>query len=179
LPTKKQKSKPTIPDFTAKEKEVLARMLSEARTDWRHFDSHIWQIPTAAIAVNTFLVSQAFGAQLTPLPALRIAIVLSSAFLTWVLLIALVKHRLHQRSQDRNIEFLREAIFNRSPQRLWLSKMIRNFGDKDEFKDAEPSPYFLETFLRSAKAHRWLMGAMGITVLLDIGIATAILFGCA
>jgi hypothetical protein len=132
--------------------------------NWRHYDSHLWQIPSVALAINAFLIAQAFSDELMPYVPIRMIVVFISAFFTFVLLVALVKHRLHQRAQDKNKESLLELIQSEVP----LKYEVFNFSDPAVLKNVEEDSFFIERWLAPRKAHKWLMSVLSITVILDL-----------
>jgi hypothetical protein len=141
----------------------------------RYYDSHIWQIPSVTIAVNAFLVGQAFSASMVEPSSsgvawVRMLVVLSASFFTLVLLIALVKHQLHKGAQDKNIKKI-EKYMNLPDElhyRYDLSK---------ELEKVEPKPSFLERLFAPLRAHTWLMAVMVVTLVADLAIFVGIALG--
>jgi hypothetical protein len=167
-----EKAPKHLDDFSQSQIEFLKIQYGNYCEDWRHYDNHVWQIPSLAVTVNAFLVGQAFnpiGSGKAPVDVVRILLLLAAGLFTFVLLIALVKHRLHQCAKDYNKRQI-EAIFSRS------TSMI-DFNDLDQMKKAEPHPYFLERWLAPRKTNKWLMAVMGFTVFMDICLLAGILLG--
>lgn len=153
--------------------EILKLLYNEYSCGWRHYDSHIWQIPSLAIAVNGFLIAQTFNRDLIAAQGniliVRAMMVFIAALFTFVLLVALVKHRLHQRAKDKNIQRI-EAF--------WPEKyrtILFNFRDARVLKEVEPYSTLLERWLAPAFTNHWLMAVMVFTVVTDLVIMAGIL----
>jgi len=128
--------------------------------NWRHYDALVWQIQSIAVALNGFLVAQAFGAELAKAIEVRAILMFMAGFFTFVLWIALVKHLLHQRAQDHNVLALRQALGVKA---RWF--------DFSRQKDVEMVMGRTSRIFRWAarqKAHRWLLFVMGFIALADM-----------
>lgn len=136
----------------------------------RYYDSHIWQIPSVTIAVNAFLIGQAFSDSLEGATVVRALVVFSASFFTLVLLIALIKHRLHKSAQDENIKKI-ETYMNLP------AELHYRFDLKKELRKVEPKPNLLESWLAPLRAHTWLMSVMVITLIADLAIFVGIVLG--
>lgn len=151
--------------------KTLFVLYDRCRSEWLHYDAHVWQIPSLAIAINTFLIGQAFNPELLKVPATNNAITLLdlmffrgmiivlAGFFTFVLLVALVKHRLHQRAKDKNIEDIEKH----------LGYKITNydFSKPEKILEVERKPFFIELWLGPLRTNHWLMGVMGLTIVID------------
>lgn len=151
--------------------KIVYQQLSE---NARYYDGHVWQIPSVTVAVNAFLLGQAFSESMKGEKLLQILVVLSGALLTFVLLVALVKHRLHKDAQDRNIHKIEEhlGLDSRFHQRY-------NFTDPQgaDFKEVEGDrPFWIVKQLAPLGANQWLMGVMAVTILVDAIIVFYIAF---
>ncbi len=163
--------------LSEEEKDFLKIIYREISEKSRYYDSHVWQIPSVTITVNAFLIGQSFSENVQNAIWVRALVVLSASFFTFVLLIALVKHRLHQRAQDlnaRSIEsfFLKEKVGSFRP---WY-----NFSKIDDIKRVEEvsSEKDLDPVVRKVgpmRAHRWLIFVMSLTVFTDVVILIGIL----
>lgn len=162
--------------------EILKLLYERAGQNWLHYDSHVWQIPSLAIALNTFLIGQIFNPDILavkntlPLDFLKISLetagivrgllALLAGLLTFVLLVALVKHRLHQRAQDQHFKTL-EQLFGQVLKEY-------DFSKKKDLYEVEKHPFFIERWLAPRKTNKWLMGVMlfaiGIDLILFVGI---------
>lgn len=153
--------------------EILKLLYNEYCSGWRHYDSHIWQIPSLAVAVNGFLIAQAFSENLIASNGnnriVRGMMVFVAGLFTFVLLIALVKHRLHQRAKDQNIKRIEDFM----PKKY--RTLMFNFRDPNVLKDVEPNAMFLERWLAPAFTNHWLMAVMACTILTDVVILVGIL----
>lgn len=152
--------------------EILKLLYNEYCNGWRHYDSHIWQIPSLAIAVNGFLIAQTFNENLIAsqnnTQFVRGMMVFVAGLFTFVLLIALVKHRLHQRAKDQNIKRIEDFL----PKKY--RTLMFNFRDPKVLKDVEPNAMFLERWLAPAFTNHWLMTVMACTILTDVIILVGI-----
>lgn len=137
----------------------------------RYYDSHIWQIPSVTIAVNAFLIGQAFSDSLSGATAVRALVVFSASFFTLVLLVALIKHRLHKSAQDVNIKKI-EKYMN-LPDDLHYRYNLSSLKD---LKQVESNPNIFERILSRTRAHTWLTSVMGVTLLADLVILVGIIF---
>lgn len=166
--------------------EVIKMLYEQSCNDWRHYDSHVWQIPSLALAINILLVGQAFNQSftgnaaakaaqtitvlgLTSFQIIRSIIVLFASFFTFVLLLALVKHRLHQRGKDQNIKDLEELLVHK--------RWIYDFANPKILELIEPHPNFITRIFAPLKANLYLMWIMVLTIIIDFGIILGILFG--
>lgn len=153
--------------------EILKLLYNEYCSGWRHYDSHIWQIPSLAVAVNGFLIAQAFSENLIVANGnnqiVRGMMVFVAGLFTFVLLIALVKHRLHQRAKDQNIKRIEGFM----PQKY--RTLMFNFRDPNVLKNVEPNAMFLERWLAPAFTNHWLMTVMACTILTDAVILVGII----
>lgn len=156
--------------------EVIKLLYERASNDWRHFDNNVWQIPSLALAINTFMLSVVFNSDLIKVPSaiwIRSLIIFLATFFTIVLLIALVKHRLHQRGKDMNLEVLEKL--------LPLQTKLYDTRDKDVVKLLEPDAYkpagWIEGIVAPLKAHNFLTGVMVVTILMDIAMFIGIITG--
>lgn len=169
MPAAKKKS--AAPKEDADFVKIVYQQLSE---NARYYDGHVWQIPSVTVAVNAFLLGQAFSENMQGEKLLQILVVLSGALLTFVLLVALVKHRLHKDAQDRNIRKIEEHLG--LPPRLHHRY---NFADTEgeDFKEVEGSkPFWIVKELAPFGANKWLMGVMAVTILIDAIIVFYIAF---
>jgi len=138
----------------------------------RYYDGHVWQIPSVTTAVNAFLIGQAFSASLLSPDKMwvRALVVLSASFFTFVLLIALVKHRLHKSAQEKNIEKI-EQYMNLN------EELHHRYQFPKEIEQVEKRPNFIERLLGPLRANTWLMSVMALTVLVDVAILVGIILG--
>jgi hypothetical protein len=175
----KKTNPPQSTPLSDDEKEFLKIIYKEISEKSRYYDSHVWQIPSITIAVNAFLVGQSFAENLQDVMWVRALVVLSASLFTFVLLIALVKHRLHQRAQDlniRNIEsfFLKENVRHFRP---WYNfSNIKDIQKVEEVDDEQK----LDPVVRRVgplRAHRWLIFVMLLTVVSDLAILIGVLAG--
>jgi len=156
--------------------EVIKLLYERASCDWRHYDNHIWQIPSLAVAINSFLVGQAFNPDLInstfncvvpsmgnlivePYRIVRALIIFLALCFTFVLTIALTKHRLHERAKDLNLINLENSMKYKT--------QIFSFDDPKVLNKVEPQLTLLERWLAPRKAHRYLIAIMGLTMLVD------------
>lgn len=153
--------------------EIMKLLYNQYCSGWRHYDSHVWQIPSLAVAVNGFLIAQAFNQDLIAMQSLiwivRAMMVFIAGLFTFVLLIALVKHRLHQRAKDKNIA----RIENMMPKEY--RTLMYNFRDPAVMQEVEPHAMFLERWLAPAYTNHWLMWVMVLTVATDVIIVAGII----
>jgi hypothetical protein len=157
-----------LPDAPAPEEDIdfIKIVYKELSENARYYDSHVWQIPSITIAVNAFLIGQAFSENMKDAPWARALIVFSAAFFTFVLLIALVKHKLHKSAQDKNIKKIEE--------RMQLDKEFHHVYDlKTELEKVEKHPNVIEHVLAPMRAGAWLMYVMVVILIVD----AVILFG--
>jgi hypothetical protein len=164
-------------DLTDEEKEFLKIIYKEISEKSRYYDAHVWQIPSITIAVNAFLIGQSFAESLRAVTWVRTLVVLSASFFTFVLLIALVKHRLHQRAQDLNIRNI-EGFFLKK--KLKYFRPWYNFSNIEDIRKVEEVDHEkkLDPIIRTVgplRAHRWLIFVMSLTVFTDIVILVGIL----
>lgn len=165
--------------LTEEEKEFLKIIYREMTEKSRYYDAHVWQIPSITIAVNAFLVGQSFAESLQNAIWVRALVVLSASLFTFVLLIALVKHRLHQRAQDlniRNIErfFLKENMEYFHP---WYNFSLMEDIKTVEEVDSEKKLNLMVRRIGPMRAHKWLMFVMLLTAITDLVIFLGILAG--
>jgi hypothetical protein len=161
-------------DNSSKEFEAIKLLYERASNDWRHYDSHVWQIPSVALTVNAFFISQAFNKDLIKLGGyysiIRAIIIFIACLFTLVLAIALSKHRLNQQGKAKNLEIFEEM--------LGVHTRIFKFEKTEELKEVEENPTFPEILMARLKAHNWLIGVMVLTLVLDIVIFFGIIFSC-
>ncbi len=165
------KKKTAAPKEDADFIKIVYQQLSE---NARYYDGHVWQIPSAAVAVNAFLLGQVFSDSLQGQKLIQILVALSGALLTFVLLVALVKHRLHKDAQDRNIHKI-EEYFGLDPRLHYRY----NFTDTQgaDFKEVEGErSFWIVKDLAPFGANKWLMGVMAVTILMDFVIVLYIAF---
>ena len=147
-------------DFT----KIVYKEISE---NSRYYDGHVWQIPSVTVAVNAFLIGQAFSDGVHGADWVRALMVISAAFFTFVLLVALVKHRLHKSAQDKNIQKIEQY--------LGLDeKLHHRYRFPEEINEVEGRPNFIEKLLGPMRANTWLMSVMAVTFLVDIAILVGI-----
>jgi len=163
--------------LTEQEQDFLKIIYKEMSERSRYYDAHVWQIPSVTVAVNAFLVGQAFAEGLQGATIARALVVFSATFFTFVLLIALVKHRLHQRAQDQNILRIEETFMN---EKADIFHPTYNFSNVDHIRNVEQIPQnekpgLIVRKLGSMRAHQWLINVMSITVITDIVIFTGII----
>lgn len=160
----------TIPE---QDFEIMKLLYNQYCSGWRHYDSHVWQIPSLAVAVNGFLIAQAFNRDLIAAQAniwvVRAMMVFVAGLFTFVLLIALVKHRLHQRAKDKNIARIESFLPEKYRTQMY------NFRDAAVMKEVEPHAMFLERWLAPIFTNHWLMWVMVFTVVTDAIIMTGII----
>ena len=152
--------------------DFVKMVYKEISENSRYYDGHVWQIPSVTTAVNAFLIGQAFSdSLLTPDKIwVRGLVVLSAAFFTFVLLVALVKHRLHKSAQEKNIEKI-EKYMNLQ------EDLHHRYAFPKEINQVENRPNIIERMLGSLRANTWLMSVMGLTVLVDVVILVGIALG--
>lgn len=156
------------PSPSPEEKDDFKKIVyKEIFENSRYYDAHVWQIPSVTIAVNAFLIGQAFSDSVQNV-CVRALVVLSASFFTFVLLIALVKHRLHKSAQDQNIRQIEES-FNLE------DKFHHIYKFPEELDDVEKKPNVFEKLLAPRSARTWLMSVMGLTILTDLVILAGIL----
>jgi uncharacterized membrane protein YhaH (DUF805 family) len=154
--------------------EVIKLLYERASNDWRHYDSHVWQIPSIALAVNTFFIGEAFNKDLITFSnsnysyrIVRSIIILIASFFTLVLTIALTKHRLHQQGKAKNLCLLED--------KLGMHTVIYRFEDPKVLSEIEERPFFLEKWMGKLKTHNWLLIIMALTLILDVIVLIGIL----
>lgn len=169
MPTQK-KTNPSPSSLTSEDQldfiKIVYRDICETS---RYYDSHIWQIPSVTIAVNAFLIGQAFSDSLSDADWVRGLVVFSASFFTLVLLVALIKHRLHKSAQDENIKKI-ERYMNLP------DELHHRYNFSSELEKVEPHPNFFERRLAPTRAHTWLTSVMGVTLFADIVILAGIIF---
>ena len=165
------RKKPSSLRVSAKDQMDFTKIVyKEIFENSRYYDGHVWQIPSVTVAVNGFLVGQAFAAELHPAPIVRMMVVFGASVFTFVLLLALVKHRMHKSGQDLNIEKIEKYL--QLPDSLHQKY---NFSDREQIKLVRPNLY--ERMLAPLSAGKWLMFVMALTVITDIAILVGIGFG--
>jgi len=158
--------------ISAQELEISKLAYDKHLSNWRHYDSHIWQIPSLAMAINAFLVGQAFNPELVGSNReFRALMIFLSGYFTFVLLIALVKHRLHESAQDKNISEIEKHLGIDSD----LSKRYP-FNNTQDIKAVDPHPYFIVLALGTMKANKWLMSVMLMIVVIDLLLCIGVIF---
>jgi preprotein translocase subunit SecG len=163
--------KTEVPEKLISEKErldFLKIVYQELSENSRYYDGHIWQIPSVTITVNAFLVGQAFSDSVKNAPMVRTLVVLSAAFFTFVLLIALVKHTLHRSAQDKNIEKIEKYM-------QLDEEMHHRYDLRIELQQVERRPGFVEKLLSPMRANVWLMYVMVVVFIADIFILAGII----
>lgn len=167
------KRNPPVPIPTPEEDTEFVKIVyKELSENARYYDGHIWQIPSVTIAVNAFLIDQAFSENVQNFDLVRIFMVISAAFFTFVLLIALVKHRLHKSAQDRNIEKIEKHLKLREELHLRYK-----FSKKEHLEEVEgKNPDKILKLLAPIGANKGLMYVMVVIFLVDIAILLGILF---
>jgi hypothetical protein len=170
-------SNPLPPSLSPNQKDFLKIVYQEISEEKRHYDSHIWQIPSLTIPVNAFLIGQAFSIRTaTENPILvRGLVTLGASLYTFVLLIALVKHRLHQCAQRTNAIKIEEKFLTLPIMKYYHHEY--NLADKNELHIVEPDPNIIESVLAPMKAHTWLMSIMLLTLIIDLITLVGIVFG--
>ena len=159
--------------MSAKEKrDILMMIYKETSENARYYDSHIWQIPSVTVAINAFLIGQAFSDGLRGETWVQALVVLSASFFTFVLLIALVKHRLHKRAKDANLKIIAESEYLKVEE-----KFTREYQFPTDLPLLEKNPVIILKILSGMKANLWLMSVMAITVLVDLVIFIGIVCG--
>jgi uncharacterized membrane protein YhaH (DUF805 family) len=165
------KLNPAVELTSEERRKVLLALYDRCRSEWIHYDSHVWQIPSLAIALNAFLLGQTFNPQLLTqisgkdtstfpdLMIFRSMILFLAGLFTFVLLIALVKHRLHQRSKDQNIKEIENL--------LGIRIEPCHFEEKSVLDEIDPNPTLIQRWLSPLKTNHWLAGVMGLTILID------------
>lgn len=169
MPSNKKTS--PAPSITAEEKrdfiKIVYQQLSE---NARYYDGHVWQIPSVTIAVNAFLIGQAFSEDMKDAVWARELIVFSAAFFTFVLLIALVKHKLHKSAQDKNMKKIENH--------LQLQEDFHYvYNLKTELEKVEEYPNLVERLLAQMRAGAWLMYVMVVILIVDITILVGVFYG--
>lgn len=170
--TPSKTSAPTPSPVSPEDQMDFVKMVyKEISENSRYYDGHVWQIPSVTTAVNAFLIGQAFSdSLLTPDKIwVRGLVVLSAAFFTFVLLVALVKHRLHKSAQEKNIEKI-EKYMNLP------ADLHHRYGFPKEIDQVEGRANVIEKMLGSLRANTWLMSVMALTVLVDVAILAGIIF---
>ena len=170
MPPRKTPAPAPSPITPEEQLDFVKIVYKEIFENSRYYDGHVWQIPSVTVAVNGFLVGQAFAPELDPAPFVRMMVVFGASVFTFVLLLALVKHRLHKSGQDLNIEKI-EKYFQ-LPDTLHQKY---NFSDREQIKLVRPNLY--ERMLAPLSAGKWLMFVMALTVVTDIAILVGIGFG--
>lgn len=179
MPSRKKSDTPQSPLTPEEQLDFIKIVYRDICESSRYYDSHIWQIPSVTIAVNAFLIGQAFSAGMVEQISsgatstvfwVRMLVVLSASVFTLVLLIALVKHRLHKSAQDENIKKI-EKYMNLP------GDLHYRYDLSTELKQVEPKPNFLERLLAPLRAHTWLTAVMVVTFLADLVIFVGIAFG--
>jgi hypothetical protein len=84
-------------------KEVEYKECSE---DWRHRDRLIWATLPVAATVGAVIIGVAYGQSLDDKPGVRFGILLIGVFLTLVMLISLIRHRMYQEGSDEQMRSL-------------------------------------------------------------------------
>jgi hypothetical protein len=163
------KKHPPAPEEDVDFIKIVYKELSE---NARYYDGHIWQIPSVTIAVNAFLINQAFSDNVQDFPLIRILMVSSAAVFTFVLLVALVKHRLHKSAQDRNIERIEKHLKLREELHFRY-----NFSKKEHLEEVEGKKQAkILQVLAPVGANKGLMCVMVVIFFVDIAILLGILF---
>lgn len=78
----------------------------ECSEDWRHRDRLIWATLPVAATVAAVIISVAFNATLV----IRLCILVIGVFLTVVLLISLIRHRMYQEGSQEQIRSLQAQL---------------------------------------------------------------------
>jgi hypothetical protein len=158
--------------ISSQEFQILKLAYDKHLSNWRHYDSHIWQIPSLAMAINAFLVGQAFNPELVGANReFRALMIFLSGFFTFVLLIALVKHRLHECAQDKNIAIIESRLGIEG----FLSKKFP-FNNTQDILVIDPHANFIVRVLGTLKANQWLMYVMLMIVLIDLFLCIGVIF---
>ena len=169
MSARKKSNSSQTPVSPEEERDTLKIMYKELLENSRYYDSHIWQIPSVTVAVNAFLIGQAFSDSLQDQTWVQALVVFSASFFTFVLLIALVKHRLHKSGQDTNIRKIEEY--------LSVEKFHHLYRFPDELDLVEKKPSITVRLLSGMKANTWLMSVMVLTALVDLAILIGIVLG--
>jgi len=170
-------SSPLPPSLSPNKKDFLKIVYQEISEEKRHYDSHIWQIPSLTIPVNAFLIGQAFSIRTaTENPIfVRGLVTLGASLYTFVLLIALVKHRLHQCAQRTNARKIEEKFLTLSIMEEYHHEY--NLVDKKDLYEVEPHPNIIERVLARRTAHTWLTSIMLLTLIIDLITLVGIVCG--
>lgn len=157
--------------LTKEQRDILKVVYKEISENARYYDASIWQIPSVTVAINAFLIGQTFSDGLRGETWVQALVVLSASFFTFVLLIALVKHRLHKRGKDLNLKEIYENGLEVD------EKFYHEFDLQKELHKLEDKPGRILRRLAGMKANRWLMSVMLITIMVDLVIFVGIVCG--
>ena len=135
--------------------------------NWRHYDALVWQIQSIAVALNGFLIAQAFGESMANQPVVRAVLMFTGGLFTFVLWIALVKHLLYQRAQDYNVLGLRKSL---GVQVKWF-----DFSKKTDVEIVMGKQPRIIRWAARQKAHKWLLSIMGFIAVADLILCVGII----
>jgi hypothetical protein len=169
MSARKKSNLPQSPISPEEERDTLKIVYKELSEQSRYYDTHIWQIPSVTVAVNAFLIGQAFSDSLQDQTWVQALVVFSAAFFTFVLLIALVKHRLHKSGQDANIRKIEKH--------LKVEEFHHLYQFPEEIDQVEKAPNIIVKILSGRAANTWLMSVLVLTVLVDLAILALIVSG--
>lgn len=148
-------------------KEVEYKECSE---DWRHRDRLIWATLPVAATVAAVIVGVAYGQILDDNLWIRLGLLVIGVFLTVVMLISLIRHRMYQEGSQEQIRSLQVQLnirgWDRSPRkhhpfyfRLW---------------DITPSKKFdaaLTNWARRSGGFKWMLRGTLVVMLILVGLA--------
>jgi uncharacterized membrane protein YhaH (DUF805 family) len=150
------------------EYENIRAIYQRCCEEWRHYDKQIWEVTNIAIVVNGFLILNSFDKNLDD--KVRIIIPLIASLFTFIFLIALTKHRLHQDAKTWNISKLEEILTSDENHRT----KYFNYDDekKRDIELLRGKPFFLVKTFKDFKAFNWLCWMMVITIIIDLIVMT-------
>ncbi|MEA5079026.1 MAG: hypothetical protein VB013_10695 [Anaerolineaceae bacterium] len=134
--------------------------------DWRHYDTQIWQVTNITFVVNGFLIVLAFNQTIDI--KVKVFIPLMAGLFTITLLIALIKHRLHQDIRSINIRKLERKLNENKDQRIVFYDFSKDSFDLEEI--GEKNTLFFRVF-KKAKAFNIICWMFTLIFLCDIMIS--------
>ena len=103
----KSNSHPPPNNISMDWKEIEYKECSE---DWRNRDRLIWATLPVAAAVGAVTVAVAYGQSLADNLWIRLCLLLIGVFLTLVMLISLIRHRMYQEGSEQQLQSLRVPL---------------------------------------------------------------------
>jgi hypothetical protein len=153
--------------------ETLLAQYHECCEDIRNLDTLIWQIPSIAMAVNSFFGIAYLGYANTS--EARIILLLASYAFNLVSIITLRKHRFQQIARTDDVVWIQKQLSNITTMRKLKWKTCEIIKDKANYPDV-PRDGMIRL-----RAYRWLLGVLCLTVsiiMLLLLVETLTYFNC-